>query len=651
MCRRIVLAAVLAILAALSPAAAAPKDAIPQNGSAATPARAASALSALRAAKPEAKDAPGAGRLNPGYFESMKIPPIAYSEAAALMKAGKVSQILVRDGGSLTYFLRTRDGRLVKTAPPGNRMDQALLASSHAELWADSGDQISALGGMAAALANVAILAILCLWMLTAGRKMLGNPAQLAKRDRGDRVTFEDVAGQDEAKCELQEIVAFLKDPGKFAGLGARVPRGVLLEGDPGNGKTLLARAVAGEADVPFYFVAGSDFLEMFAGLGARRVRSMFRTGRRHAPCIIFIDEVDSMGGARGAGPRSDVQGDREQTLNQLLVALDGMVANRRTGLFAWLFRWLAGKRGQVVLMAATNRADILDPALLRPGRLDRRIFVSAPDLSGRERILRVHSRQVPLAADVDIRMLASLMPGASGADLANLVNEAAIQAGRWGLAAVNMACFQAARDRHLLGPERRGTVMSAEERRGIAGHEAGHALVAYATPLSDPINKVTIIPRGRAMGFLSQVPEADRHMLSRAKLLDILAVAMGGRAAEALLSGEAFVSTGAEADIEDATRYARMMVARWGMSPAIGRMTCVGKDGQPVVAAETMALVDAEVKALIDGAYRRASDILAGMLPALEALTDSLLEAETMTGAQIADLVDGKGGQRPAAA
>jgi len=574
------------------------------------------------------------GHLNPGFFAAMAIPSVAYSEASGLVQSGKVTEILARSGSHLVLFLRTDDGRVLQTMPPGDKMDPAIL-SAHADIWADGGDLLSVISDRSAGSLNILLTVFLLVWL---GRKMTKNPGKLAKPSGIGEVTFADVAGQDEAKEELLEIVEFLKDPSKFASLGARVPRGVLLEGNPGNGKTLLAKAVAGEASVPFFHIAGPEFLEMFAGLGARRVRGLFKAARGarrpfrwlqprtwfvRCPAIIFIDEIDAIGGKRGNGGGSDVQGEREQILTQLLTELDGLA-----------------KRGKIVLICATNRADSLDPALLRPGRLDRRVFVPGPDLGGRTKILAVHARKVPLAEDVDLEMVARLMPGSSGADLANLVNEAAIFAGRWGLAAVALKCFQAARDKALLGPERRSGVMDDDMRRLVAWHESGHTLVAFATPHSDPINKVTIIPRGRAMGFLSQVPETDQHMLSRAKLNDMLAVAMAGRAAEALMSGDEMISTGAEADIDSATRYARMMVTRWGMSPAIGRMACVGQEGQPIASPVTMARVDHEVQAVIDAAYDRALGILESMRPSLDALANRLLDVETMSGADVAALV-----------
>src|ERR1700724_737031 len=394
--------------------------------------------------------------------------------------------------------------------------------------------------------------------MQGAGGKALGFGKSRAKllTEAHGRVTFEDVAGVDEAKLDLQEIVEFLRDPGKFQRLGGRIPRGLLLVGPPGTGKTLLARAIAGEANVPFFTISGSDFVEMFVGVGASRVRDMFEQAKKNAPCIIFIDEIDAVGRHRGAGLGGG-NDEREQTLNQLLVEMDGFESNEG-----------------IILIAATNRPDVLDPALLRPGRFDRQVVVPNPDLSGREKILRVHIRKVPLAADVDPRVLARGTPGFSGADLANLVNEAALRAARRGKRVVTMAELEDAKDKVLMGAERRSLAMTDEEKKLTAYHEGGHALVALSVIGSDPIHKATIIPRGRALGMVMRLPERDAVSLTRQKLNADLCVAFGGRIAEEMIFGKNKVTSGAQSDIEQATRLARMMVTRWGFCAELGAVS-----------------------------------------------------------------------------
>jgi cell division protease FtsH len=473
--------------------------------------------------------------------------------------------------------------------------------------------------------------------MQSGGGRAMGfgkSRARLLTEKQG-RVTFDDVAGIDEAKTELQEIVEFLKDPQKFQRLGGKIPKGVLLVGPPGTGKTLLARAIAGEANVPFFTISGSDFVEMFVGVGASRVRDMFEQGKKNAPCIIFIDEIDAVGRHRGAGLGGG-NDEREQTLNQMLVEMDGFESNEG-----------------VILIAATNRPDVLDPALLRPGRFDRQVVVPNPDVNGREKILRVHMRKVPLASDVDPKVIARGTPGFSGADLANLVNEAALVAARIGKRVVAMAEFEYAKDKVMMGAERRSLVMSDAEKKMTAYHEAGHALCAMHEPECDPVHKATIIPRGRALGLVMSLPEGDRYSKSKSKLLAELTMAMGGRAAEEIVFGADNVSNGASGDIKMATNQARMMVTEWGMSDKLG-MIAYGDNSQEVflghsvtqnknVSEVTAREIDAEMKGIIDNAYARAKHILTTNLNELHSVAQGLLEHETLSGDEIRQLLRGE--------
>src|SRR5471032_27778 len=484
------------------------------------------------------------------------------------------------------------------------------------------------------------LIAFLGVWiflsrqMQGAGGKAMGfgkSKAKLLNEAHG-RVTFEDVAGVDEAKEDLQEIVEFLRDPQKFQRLGGRIPRGVLLVGPPGTGKTLTARAVAGEANVPFFTISGSDFVEMFVGVGASRVRDMFEQAKKNAPCIIFIDEIDAVGRHRGAGLGGG-NDEREQTLNQLLVEMDGFEANE-----------------SVILIAATNRPDVLDPALLRPGRFDRHVVVPNPDLAGREKILRVHLRKVPLAPDVDPRVIARGTPGFSGADLANLVNEGALLAARRGKRVVMMSELEDAKDKVMMGAERRSMAMSDEEKKLTAFHEAGHAIVAISVEGSDPIHKATIIPRGRALGMVMRLPERDALSLTRQKMLADLAVAFGGRLAEELVFGHDKVTTGAQSDIEQATRMARAMVTRFGMSDSLGPIAYAENQdevflGHSVsrtqnISEATAQKIDSEIHRIIDECYVRAKTILTERLADLNVLARGLLEYETLTGDEILGLL-----------
>jgi cell division protease FtsH len=472
--------------------------------------------------------------------------------------------------------------------------------------------------------------------MQSGGGKAMGFGKSRAKllTERQGRVTFEDVAGVDEAKDDLKEIVDFLRDPQKFQRLGGRIPKGVLLVGPPGTGKTLLARAIAGEANVPFFTISGSDFVEMFVGVGASRVRDMFEQAKKNSPCIVFIDEIDAVGRHRGAGLGGG-NDEREQTLNQLLVEMDGFEANE-----------------SVILIAATNRPDVLDPALLRPGRFDRHVVVPNPDLAGREKILRVHLRKVPLAPDVDPRVLARGTPGFSGADLANLVNEAALLAARRGKRVVMMTELEDAKDKVMMGAERRSLAMSDEEKKLTAFHEGGHAIVALHVTGSDPIHKATIIPRGRALGMVMRLPERDQLSLTRQKMLADLCVAFGGRIAEELVFGHEKVTTGAQSDIEQATRMARAMVTRFGMSDSLGPIAYAENQeevflGHSVsrtqnVSEATAQKIDAEIHRIIDECYAKAKDILTTNQAELNLLARGLLEYETLTGDEIIALLKG---------
>jgi len=465
------------------------------------------------------------------------------------------------------------------------------------------------------------------------------SKAKLLTEKHG-KVTFDDVAGIDEARDELQEIVEFLKDPQKFSRLGGKIPKGALLVGSPGTGKTLLARAIAGEAGVPFFSISGSDFVEMFVGVGASRVRDMFEQAKKNAPCIVFIDEIDAVGRSRGAG-LGNQNDEREQTLNQLLVEMDGFEANEG-----------------IIIVAATNRPDVLAPALLRPGRFDRQVVVPRPDIDGRVKILEVHMRKVPLAPDVDGRVIARGTPGFSGADLANLVNEAALLAARRGKRLVAMQEFEDAKDKVMMGTERKSMVMTEDEKKMTAYHEAGHALAAWLLPgvdklhkvASDPIHKATIIPRGRALGMVMRLPERDNYSYHRDKMHANLSVSMGGRVAEELIFGYDKVSSGASSDIQYATSLARDMVTQWGMSDAMGPLQYeerqegylgYGMSQRSAMSDETAQKIDAEIRKLVEGGYKRATDLLTEHNNQLHLLANALLEFETLSGEEINQLLE----------
>ena len=454
-------------------------------------------------------------------------------------------------------------------------------------------------------------------------------------------VTFADVAGVEEAKAEVSEVVDFLRDPSKFQRLGGKIPKGVLMVGPPGTGKTLLAKAIAGEAKVPFFTISGSDFVEMFVGVGASRVRDMFDQAKKQAPCIIFIDELDAVGRHRGAGLGGG-HDEREQTLNQMLVEMDGF----------------EGSEG-IIVIAATNRPDVLDPALLRPGRFDRQVVVPLPDIRGRELILKVHMRKVPLDDDVRPELIARGTPGFSGADLANLVNEAALFAARADRRVVSMEHFEAAKDKIMMGTERRSMVMSEEEKLNTAYHEAGHAIVGYLVPEHDPVYKVTIIPRGRALGVTMYLPEEDRYSTSKRRLESHIATLFGGRIAEVMINGEGGVTTGASNDIERATEVARNMVTKWGLSERLGPLTYSEDDGEVFlgrsvtqhkqVSDDTAHLIDEEVRKIIDSNYDRAKQILAENVDKLHVMAKALMKYETIDITQVKDIMDGREPRPPA--
>ena len=473
--------------------------------------------------------------------------------------------------------------------------------------------------------------------MQGAGGKAMGFGKSRAKllTERQGRVTFEDVAGIDEAKEELEEIVEYLKDPMKFQRLGGKIPKGALLVGPPGTGKTLLARAIAGEANVPFFTISGSDFVEMFVGVGASRVRDMFEQAKKNAPCIIFIDEIDAVGRHRGAGLGGG-NDEREQTLNQLLVEMDGFEANEG-----------------IILIAATNRPDVLDPALLRPGRFDRQVVVPNPDVMGREKILNVHAKKVPLAPDVNLRTFARGTPGFSGADLANLVNEAALLAARRGKRFVTAKEFDDAKDKVLMGAERRSMVMTDEEKALTAYHEAGHALVGMSVPGNDPVHKATIIPRGRALGMVQYLPERDRYSMTLQQMKARIAMAMGGRVAEELKFGKEMVTSGAQQDIEQATKIARAMVTQYGLSEALGPIAYAEDEGEVFlgqsiartksISTDTAKLIEDEIKRFVVEGFDKAKDVLSTRRDDWEKLSEALLEFETLSGDEIKKLLAGE--------
>ncbi len=563
---------------------------------------------------------------------------ISFSELLSQVDQGRVRDVTIAGADISGHYT---DGRDFTTYAPNDPSLVQTLYKKNVAITARPPSEGN--NWLVTLLVNgLPLIAFLGVWIFLS-RQMQGgagkamgfgkSKAKLLTETRG-RVTFEDVAGVDEAKEDLQEIVEFLRDPQKFQRLGGRIPRGVLLVGPPGTGKTLLARAIAGEANVPFFTISGSDFVEMFVGVGASRVRDMFEQAKKNAPCIIFIDEIDAVGRHRGAGLGGG-NDEREQTLNQLLVEMDGFEANEG-----------------IILIAATNRPDVLDPALLRPGRFDRQIVVPNPDVIGREKILRVHVRKVPLAPDVDLKTVARGTPGFSGADLMNLVNEAALMAARRGKRIVTMAEFEDSKDKIMMGAERRTLVMTEGEKQLTAYHEGGHAIVALNVPATDPVHKATIIPRGRALGMVMQLPERDKLSMSYEQMMSRLAVLMGGRVSEEIIFGEDKVTSGAQSDIEQATKLARAMVTRWGFSKELGTVM-YGENEQEVflgysmgrqqsVSEETSQKIDAEVRRLVESGLSEARRILTEKRQDLETLAKGLIEYETLSGDEILGLLKG---------
>ena len=565
---------------------------------------------------------------------------LSYSDFIHRVDAGEVKSVDM-DGEQLV--VHTVDGgQWVTIKPSGEELNTTLvdkLIAKNVDVKAEKQSQSSVFSLLSVWLPFIVLIGV---WVFFMNRMQGGGKggamgfgksrAKLLTEKQG-RVTFDDVAGIDEAKEELEEIVEFLRNPQKFSRLGGKIPKGALLVGPPGTGKTLLARAIAGEAGVPFFTISGSDFVEMFVGVGASRVRDMFEQAKKNAPCIVFIDEIDAVGRSRGVGFGGG-NDEREQTLNQLLVEMDGFEANEG-----------------IIIVAATNRKDVLDPALLRPGRFDRQIYVPNPDIKGREKILTVHARKVPLGPDVDLRLIARGSPGFTGADLANLVNEAALLAARYGRRFVTMDDFENAKDKVMMGVERRSMILTPEQKEMTAYHEAGHAIVGMSLPKCDPVYKATIIPRGGALGMVMSLPEIDRLNWHKDQCKDNLAMTMAGKAAEIIKWGEESVSNGPSGDIQQASSMARAMVMRWGMSDLVGNIDYAeahqgyqgGNAGGFSVSAETKALIESEVKRLIDEGYVVARKILLEKSVEFERLAKGLLEYETLTGDEIRKVTGGE--------
>jgi len=567
---------------------------------------------------------------------------IEYSQFLEEVKAGRIAKVVIQ--GRTLEATSTEGKKIISYAPADLWMVSDLL-KNNVKVVAKPEEEQSFL--MNLFVSWFPMLLLIGVWIFfmrqmqgggKGGAFSFGKSRARMMDESANTVTFADVAGCDEAKEDVSELVDFLRDPSKFQKLGGRIPRGVLMVGNPGTGKTLLAKAIAGEAKVPFFSISGSDFVEMFVGVGAARVRDMFEQAKKHAPCIIFIDEIDAVGRQRGAGLGGG-NDEREQTLNQLLVEMDG-------------FEGTAG----VIVIAATNRPDVLDPALLRPGRFDRQVVVPLPDIRGREQILMVHMRKVPVAPDVKADIIARGTPGFSGADLANLVNEAALFAARGNKRLVDMEDFERAKDKIMMGAERRSMVMPEEERRNTAYHESGHVLVAKLLPKTDPVHKVTIIPRGRALGVTMQLPEQDRYSQDRDRLLNTIAVLFGGRIAEEIFMNQ--MTTGASNDFERATDIARRMVTQWGMSDALGTMVYGENEGEVFlgrsitthknVSEATMQQVDAEIRRIIDQQYGLARRLIEENRDKVEAMTQALLELETLDADQINDIMAGKPPREP---
>ena len=562
---------------------------------------------------------------------------VTYSQLLDKISSGVVRSAEIRGASVL---LTDQSNKTFTAVTPNNQDDVVRrLEAQHVNISVKSGSGNPVVGILLQALPVLLLVGVWIFFMRqmqggARGAMGFGKSKARLLTENKNRVTFEDVAGVDEAKDELSEIVDFLKDPQKFQRLGGKIPKGALLIGPPGTGKTLIARAVAGEAGVPFFTISGSDFVEMFVGVGASRVRDMFEQAKKNAPCIIFIDEIDAVGRHRGAGLGGG-NDEREQTLNQLLVEMDGFETNEG-----------------IILIAATNRPDVLDPALLRPGRFDRQVVVPNPDVNGREKILRVHMKNVPLAADVDVKVIARGTPGFSGADLANLVNEAALMGARKNRRMVTMSDFEEAKDKVMMGAERRSMVMSEEEKRNTAYHEGGHALVALTVPSTDPVHKATLIPRGRALGMVMQLPEGDRLSMNYEEMTSRLTILMGGRVAEELIFGKDKITSGASGDIQMATGLARNMVTRWGYSDKLG-LVSYGDNQEEVflghsvsrtqnVSEETANIIDAEVKRLVQSGYAEAKRILTERIDDLHTLAKALIEYETLSGDEIINALKG---------
>lgn len=570
-----------------------------------------------------------------GNNSALQSRDIAYSEFVDAVEDGGVTSVTL-DGEQVIY--RGSDGNDYVTIAPDDARVTDLLLANDVNVQAKSQEQS---GLQAFILSLLPFLLLIGVWIYFMNRMQGGgkggamgfgkSKAKMLTEKHG-RVTFDDVAGIDEAKEELEEIVEFLRNPQKFSRLGGKIPKGALLVGPPGTGKTLLARAIAGEAGVPFFTISGSDFVEMFVGVGASRVRDMFEQAKKNAPCIVFIDEIDAVGRHRGAGYGGG-NDEREQTLNQLLVEMDGFEANEG-----------------VIILAATNRKDVLDPALLRPGRFDRNVTVGNPDIKGREKILAVHARKTPLGPDVDLRIIARGTPGFSGADLANLVNEAALMAARVGRRFVTMEDFESAKDKVMMGAERRSMVLTQDQKEKTAYHEAGHAVVGLKLPECDPVYKATIIPRGGALGMVVSLPEMDRLNWHRDECEQKLAMTMAGKAAEIIKYGEDHVSNGPAGDIQQASQLARAMVMRWGMSDKVGNIDYAeahegyqGNTGGFSVSADTKVLIEEEVKRFIQSGYERAHELLTKYNDEWERLAQGLLEYETLTGEEIKRVMNGE--------
>jgi cell division protease FtsH len=574
-----------------------------------------------------------------GNQTTMSSRSLSYSEFIERVDAGQVQSVTL-DGERIV--IRSSDGNTyVAIKPQGEAVTGALMTRLIDKGVSVAAEPQAQSGFMSLLSLWLPFIILIGIWLFFMNRMQGGgrggamgfgkSRAKLLTEKQG-RVTFDDVAGIDEAKEELEEIVEFLRNPQKFSRLGGKIPKGALLVGPPGTGKTLLARAIAGEAGVPFFTISGSDFVEMFVGVGASRVRDMFEQAKKNAPCIVFIDEIDAVGRARGVGIGGG-NDEREQTLNQLLVEMDGFEANEG-----------------VIIVAATNRKDVLDPALLRPGRFDRTIHVPNPDIKGREKILSVHARKVPLGPDVDLRTIARGSPGFSGADLMNLVNEAALMAARVGRRFVTMDDFERAKDKVMMGAERRSMVLTDDQKEKTAYHEAGHAIVGMNLPKCDPVYKATIIPRGGALGMVVSLPEMDRLQMHKDEAKQRIAMTMAGKAAEIIKYGEEGVSSGPVGDIQQASGLARAMVMRWGMSDKIGNIDYAeahegynGATGGFSVSAETKKLIEAEVKALIDEGYVEARRILLEKSDEFERLAKGLLEYETLTGDEIRKVIAGE--------